>query len=99
MARFQFRDCTKLTSSGDYSWVDCGLFGAALASNDANDSTYNSIEGQIQSLTTQRDALVGQMIGLLNGAEFKGQSFRDAQAQSVIAQGQALLNQGNGLPH
>jgi hypothetical protein len=47
----------------------------ALASNDANDSTYNSIEGQIQSLTTQRDALVAQMIGLLNGAEFKDQSF------------------------
>jgi len=27
MARFQFRDCTKLTSSWDYSWVDCGLLG------------------------------------------------------------------------
>jgi hypothetical protein len=70
----------------------------ALASNDANDSTYNSIEGQIQFLTTQRDALVAQMIGLLNGAEFNGQSFSDAQAQSLIAQGQALLNQANGLP-
>lgn len=69
----------------------------ALASNDANDSTYNSIEGQIQSLTTQRDALVAQMIGLLNGAEFNGQRFSDAQAQSLIAQGQALLNQANGL--
>jgi hypothetical protein len=70
----------------------------ALASNDANDSTYNSIEGQIQFLTTQRDALVAEMIGLLNGAEFNGQSFSDAQAQSLIAQGQALLNQANGLP-
>ena len=147
MARFQFRDCTKLTSSWDCSWVDCGPFGAwcyqrraarvvggrlkksasfvslaqmykqlnapfgafamatlrssskALASNDANDITDNSIEGQIQSLTTQRDTFVAQMIGLLTGAEFKGQSFRDAQAQSLIAQGQALLNQANGLPH
>jgi hypothetical protein len=70
----------------------------ALASNDANDSTYNSIEGQIRSLTTQRDALVAQMIGLLNGAEFNGQSFSDAKARSLIAQGQALLNQANGLP-
>jgi hypothetical protein len=56
----------------------------ALASNDANDSTYNSIEGQIQSLTTQRGAPVAQMIGLLNGAEFNGQSFIDAQGQSLI---------------
>jgi hypothetical protein len=59
----------------------------ALASNHANHSTYNSIEGQIQSLTTQRDALVAQMVGLLTGAESNGQSFSDAQAQSLIAQG------------
>ncbi len=71
----------------------------ALASNDAGDATYSAIEGQIQSLTSQRDALAAQMIGLLNGAEFNGQSFSDAQAQSLIAQGQALLNQANGLPH
>lgn len=71
----------------------------ALASNDANDATYNSIEGQIQSLTAQRDALAAQMIGLLNGAEFNGQSFSDAQAQPLIAQGQSLLNQANSLPH
>jgi hypothetical protein len=71
----------------------------ALASNDAGDATYTSIEGQIDSLTTQRNALAAQMIGLLNGAEFNGMSFTDAQAQSLIAQGQALLNQANALPH
>ena len=71
----------------------------ALASNDPGDATYNSIEGQIQSLTTQRDILAAQMIGLLNGAEFKGQTFSDTQAQSLIAQGQALLDQANALPH
>jgi len=84
---------------GAFAMATLSSSSKALASNDANDSTYNSIEGQIQSLTTQRDALVALMIGLLNGAEFKGQSFRDAQAQSLIAQGQALLNQANGLPH
>jgi len=31
MARFQFRDCTKLTSSWDYSWADCGLLGWGAA--------------------------------------------------------------------
>lgn len=70
----------------------------ALASNDAGDATYNSVEGQIQSLTTQRDTLAAQMIGLLNGAEFKGQTFSDTQAQSLMAQGQALLDQANGPP-
>ena len=46
----------------------------ALASNDA---TYNSIEGQIQALTTQRNTLAAQMISLLDGAEFNGQTFSD----------------------
>ena len=71
----------------------------ALASNDADDATYNSIEGQIQALTMQRNTLVAQMISLLAGAEFNGQTCSDAQAQSLIGQGQALLNQANGLPH
>ena len=59
----------------------------ALASNDLNDATYTSIEGRIQSLTTQRTTLASQMIGLLNGAEFNGIAFSDAQAQSLITQG------------
>ena len=107
MARFQFRGCTKLTSSWDYSWVDCGLLGCgavggvprAWRGNNSQEDANDSTEGQIQSLTTQRDALVGQMIGLINGAEFNGQSFGDAKAQSLIAQGQAVPSQANGLPH
>lgn len=71
----------------------------ALASNDVGDATYNSIEGQIQSLTLQRDALAAQMNALLEGAEFNGQAFGNAQAQPLIAQGQTLLNQASGLPH
>ncbi len=71
----------------------------ALASNDAGDATYTSIEGQIQSLTAQRDALAAQMRALLEGAAFNGQAFSDSQAQSLIAQGQSLLNQVNALPH
>jgi hypothetical protein len=71
----------------------------ALASADSGDATYTSIEGQIEILTSKRDALAGKIITLLNGAEFNGQSFRDAQAQVLISQGQALLNQANALPH
>ena len=86
-------------SFGEFAMATLKASTMALASNDAGDATYTSIEGQIDSLTTQRNALAAQMIGLLNGAEFNGQSFSDAQAQSLIAQGQALLNQAEGLPH
>jgi hypothetical protein len=71
----------------------------ALASNDDGDASYLNIEGQIQSLTTQRNALASQIVALLNGAEFNGQSFSGPQAQSLIAQAQTLLNQANALPH
>jgi len=71
----------------------------ALASTDAGDATYTSIEGQIQSLTTQRDSLAAKIIGLLDGAAFKGQSFKNQLAQSLISDAQALLNQANALPH
>ena len=71
----------------------------ALASNDAGDATYTSIESQIASLTSQRDALAAQIKTALNGAEFNGQVIGSAQAQSLINQGIALLNQASALPH
>jgi hypothetical protein len=39
------------------------------------------------------------MKALLTGAEFNDQAFSDTQAQELIAQGQALLDQANALPH
>lgn len=69
----------------------------ALASNDAGDATYSAIEGQIQSLTAQRDSLASQMKALLTGAEFDSQNFSAAQAQSMINQGQSLLDQASAL--
>jgi hypothetical protein len=86
-------------SFGEFAMDTLKASTKALASNDSGDATYTTIEGQIQSLTAERDALAAQMIGLLEGAEFKGQAFSDAQAQSLIAQGEALLNQAKALPH
>jgi hypothetical protein len=82
---------------GDFGMAVLRASTKALASNDAGDATYNSIEGQIQSLTSQRDALVGQMNALLDGAEFNGQAFGDGLARALIAQGQNLLDQANAL--
>ena len=69
----------------------------ALASNDAGDATYTSLEGQIQSLTNQRNALAAQMIASLEGAEFNNQPISQSQAQNLIAQGQSLLDQAHAL--
>ena len=69
----------------------------ALASNDAGDATYTSIQGQIQSLTTQRNAVAAQIKALLNGAEFDGQVIGGQQANDLINQANALLNQMNQL--
>ena len=82
-------------SFGEFAMATLKASTKALASDDAEDATYNPIEGQIQSLTGQRDSLASPMISLFDGAEFDGQTFSNAQAQSLIAQGQALLNQAN----
>ena len=69
----------------------------ALASNDAGDATYTSLEGQIQSLTAQRDALAAQIKAALNGAAFDGQVLSTQQANNLIAQAQSLLDQAHAL--
>ncbi len=37
------------------------------------------------------------MIGLLEGAEFGGQSIREQQAHSLVSQAQALIAEANAL--
>ena len=69
----------------------------ALASNDAGDATYNSIEGQIQSLTSQRDALAAQIKAALDGATFDNQPLNSAQVQSWLSQAQSLQSQAAAL--
>jgi hypothetical protein len=58
----------------------------------ADDSTYVSIENQLASYTAQRDALVAQIIPLLEDAEFSGRPIPSATAASLIQQGQDLLS-------
>jgi hypothetical protein len=62
-----------------------------------DDSVYTNMESQISSLTSQRDALAAQMIGLLEGAEFNRQAITEQQAQTLVAKGQALLDTADSL--
>jgi hypothetical protein len=69
----------------------------ALGSNAAGDATYNSIEGQIQSLTSQRDTLAGQIKSLLNGAAFNGQGLTEQQVKPLISKAESLLAQAHSI--
>jgi arylsulfatase A-like enzyme len=68
-----------------------------LESNDAGDATYTSIENQLISLTSQRDALAAQILALLEAAEFNGTPITQQQATPLIQQAQALLASANSL--
>jgi hypothetical protein len=70
----------------------------ALASGSStDDSLYTSLEGQLTSIGRQRDSLATKMSAVLEGAEFNNQPFDVQQAQNLIAEGQALLDQVNHL--
>jgi hypothetical protein len=71
----------------------------ALASTDAGDATYTSIENQILALTAQRDTLAGQIRSALDEATFGGQAITNQQSSSWISQAQSLLAQAAALPH
>jgi hypothetical protein len=70
---------------------------AIKSGSGADDSTYASIEGQINSLTAQRDALATQIKTLLDNATFNGQVINSSQAQNLIQQAQGLMNQMHAL--
>jgi hypothetical protein len=57
-----------------------------------DDSNYSSIENQLASYAAQRDALVEQIVPLLEAAEFNGTPIPDATAASLIQQAQNLLS-------
>lgn len=61
----------------------------ALSSSDP--SIYLSLEQLIQQWTTERDAIAGPMKAALEGAAFDGQKINGAEADQLIAEGEALL--------
>ena len=83
---------------GQFGLATLGASTRALESGNAgDDSTYANLENQLIALTNDRNALAGQMIALLEGAEFNGQPIDQHTAQSLVAQGQALIARANAL--
>ena len=62
---------------------------AALSS--ADDNTYNGLENNLISIGTRRDAIAGQIIQLLEGAEFNNQAINPLRALQLWVQAAQLL--------
>ena len=69
----------------------------ALASNAAGDTTYTNIENEIAGLTTQRDALAGNIKIALHNAEFNDQKINKKDAKAWLKEGKSLLEQASDL--
>ena len=63
----------------------------------ADDSTYTGLEGQIEALTAQRDALGSQIRAALNAAASGDAALNEQQAKAWIRQAQSLLAEAAAL--
>jgi len=73
------------------------LTASTRAIKSTDESVYNSIEGSIESLTTERDALALQVKAAFNAAAFNGQALNEQQAKAWIKQAQSLLDRAAAL--
>jgi hypothetical protein len=55
-----------------------------------DDETYSGLETKLAAITTARDALAGQMLNLLDGAEFGGAPISPTEAQTLVNQANEL---------
>jgi hypothetical protein len=62
-----------------------------------SDSTYSNLEGKLSGITTSRDLLAGEMLELLEGAEFNNAKVSAGTADSLVKQAGQLLNYVNAL--
>jgi hypothetical protein len=70
---------------------------AIESGSSADDTTYTNLENQLSTLTSDRNALAAEMIGLLEGAEFGGQAISENQAEQLVDRGHDLLDRANEL--
>jgi hypothetical protein len=81
-------------SVGEFALATLKLATTGLESGSAaDDSSYTSTDSQLISLGAMRDEIAGQMLTMLEGAEFGGTAINQSQAQSLITSGWALLRQ------
>jgi len=69
------------------------LTGISTIALNGDDGTYARLEDKIQNITAERNRIAGQMIAILEGTEFGGQSFSEAEVQRLITEAEALLEE------
>jgi hypothetical protein len=73
------------------------LVASTRAITSTDESVYESIEGSIASLTSQRDTLALKIETALDGAAFGNQEIKEKDAKDWIAQARSLLSQAGAL--
>jgi hypothetical protein len=58
-----------------------------------DNATYNLTEATINQITAKRNAIAGQMIDMIEAAEFDDTPVDEFQAKQLISQANSLLNQ------
>jgi hypothetical protein len=86
-----------MASFGSFSMDTLVASTTALSSNSAGDATYATIEGEIQSLTDQRNALAAEIRAGINDAEFNGRKLSEHQIRDWIVRANDLLAQAHEL--
>ncbi|MDE1769218.1 MAG: hypothetical protein KGI28_01515 [Thaumarchaeota archaeon] len=64
----------------------------ALNSTTSGDANYNNLENKLVSITNNRDTLKGQIINVLDGAEFGGQTINPHQVDALTDKAHGLLD-------
>jgi hypothetical protein len=63
----------------------------------SDDTAYAKFLSRISAITSERDALAGQIVSLLNGAAFANQPIDDKQEDRLVRRGQALIDKVEDL--
>ena len=57
----------------------------------SDDAAHAALDERIQDITQRRNVIAGEMISILEGAEFSGASVAPWRAEQLIAEAQRLL--------
>lgn len=83
---------------GTLGLVTLSISTTALESGSStNDSTYTQLEQQLSNITVTRNIVAGQILAILENAEFGGASVASANASQLISKANALVAQAKQL--
>jgi hypothetical protein len=70
---------------------------ALESGSSTDDSTYTQLEQQLSNMTVTRNVVAGQILAILENAEFGGASVASSSASQLISKANALVAQAKQL--